>query len=296
MQANIAPESFRNTFPKQNKIIKPVSIRKSLFFGFASILVILILMLSSMLWNIDKTKKAADKVVHVELPIYDMYLDINGQIFKSNSAIEKWLLTGNEVYKKDFELAWSNINRAELTIDSMNAHWSKEDLEKWENVKNLFSQLKTVQFKIQNTADKTLIKASLENEMDPLIDKIFTILDGDIQANGDRSGGMFDAQLDTLTVGSEDIISNMQSLEFRIFILLGIIFISILIIGYFTQRSITRYVNIYRNQSSRVAAGDLTERTNIESADEMGQLGKDLDTMTDSLAKVTRQIITSTHE
>lgn len=46
----------------------------------------------------------------------------------------------------------------------------------------------------------------------------------------------------------------------------------------------------YSEHSSRVAAGDLTQRIDIEDNDEMAVLGKDLNTMTEGLANITQQI------
>jgi methyl-accepting chemotaxis protein len=253
-------------------------------------------MLTMMLVNLNKTKTFADEVIHTELPIYNLYLDMNGELIKSEAAMYKWILSNNETYKKDFERAWTNITRTLANIDQLNRHWTPETVKQWNTVKVLLQDLKNTQMKIETTQDRTVINAILTNEINPLTNKILSILDGQLTANGDRANGMFDAQLNILTFGTEHILARVIRNEYIIYSLFGIVFICTLIIAYFTQRAITRYVNIYREQSSRIAAGDLRERINIDSKDELGQLGKDLDTMTESLASVTRQIISSTHD
>lgn len=51
----------------------------------------------------------------------------------------------------------------------------------------------------------------------------------------------------------------------------------------------------FSQHSSRVASGDLTTRLKIENEEIMGPLGNDLNTMTDSLANITKQITEACH-
>lgn len=54
--------------------------------------------------------------------------------------------------------------------------------------------------------------------------------------------------------------------------------------------NIVKTANIFSKHSSRVSAGDLTQRITIDGTDEMSQLGNDLNTMTDGLATITKKI------
>jgi len=53
---------------------------------------------------------------------------------------------------------------------------------------------------------------------------------------------------------------------------------------------IVKTAAIFSSHSSKVAEGDLTQRLTINENDEMSELGKDLNTMTDGLANITKEI------
>lgn len=59
--------------------------------------------------------------------------------------------------------------------------------------------------------------------------------------------------------------------------------------------NIVQTADAFSKHSSRVAAGDLTERLHIESGDEMGHLGNDLNAMTEGLAMITKKITEASH-
>jgi methyl-accepting chemotaxis protein len=59
--------------------------------------------------------------------------------------------------------------------------------------------------------------------------------------------------------------------------------------------NITKTANEFSIHSSKVAAGDLTQRLHVNGSKEMDKLGQDLNTMTESLANITVQITDACH-
>lgn len=59
--------------------------------------------------------------------------------------------------------------------------------------------------------------------------------------------------------------------------------------------NIVKTANVFSQHSSRVAAGDLTQKISIENQDEMSQLGVDLNVMTEGLATITKKITEACH-
>jgi methyl-accepting chemotaxis protein len=59
--------------------------------------------------------------------------------------------------------------------------------------------------------------------------------------------------------------------------------------------NVVKTAKLFSLHSSKVAAGDLRERLDVSSNDSMTQLGKDLNTMTDNLTKITKQITEASH-
>ncbi len=61
------------------------------------------------------------------------------------------------------------------------------------------------------------------------------------------------------------------------------------------SEEIVKKANLFSQHSAKVAAGDLRQRITSEADDEMGRLGKDLNTMTENLAGMTQQITEACH-
>lgn len=68
------------------------------------------------------------------------------------------------------------------------------------------------------------------------------------------------------------------------------------VIGYFLIRSITQPLNRLKAATEIIAQGDLTERLAIHSQDELGQLSRNFNTMTESLRSVLSQLSASTSQ
>ncbi len=267
-----------------------LGIRGRLLLGFGAILFILVLAIGAVLTKITSAKHSAEEVTHNYLPTYAAYLDLNGQLYQSKSTLNSWLLTGDPALKRDFAFAWSNIDRAMGILNHYSSTWDPAYQQKWQEIVPLIEQLKIAEIKAENTQNPALAKPMLLTEIIPLSNKILDRLDGPLQANGDRVGGLYDIQYQLFENGIQDILSNMLSIQIIEYISLIIGLSVSLLISFYTIKSISRYITLFREQSNRIATGDLTQRIVINSTDEMGQLGRDLNTMTDSLATITKQI------
>lgn len=112
---------------------------------------------------------------------------------------------------------------------------------------------------------------------------------------GNRAGGIYDLQYNSLQEGSQKIILNMNTIAMTEYLItyLGII-VSVIIIS-LTSRSIIRLINVFRQHSNKVASGDFRQLMVVHGSDEIAQLGSDLNRMTENLASITKQIAMSTH-
>lgn len=352
----------------ENKIIESnfsgidMGIRGRLFSGFALLAVILMIAVIFILIKITMAENIANQVLENNLPTYEASLDLQGQIYQSQSALRGWILTHDEKFKTEFDLAWSNADRLINKITALISNSKDNELSNhWEESKSLFSQLKTAQLKAENTPISTSALPILVTEVNPIANKIFDIIDGPISTAGERSGGMFDIQYHKLQNGTQEITHNISMIRVIEYILLGLTIILSVIISVFTARKILNPLNraihiakkiasgernidinitskdetgelltslktmqneiknnenklkksesdtrvlfdkivqtakAFSDHSSKVAAGDLRERLDIETEEVMTQLGDDLNTMTDSLASITKQITQACH-
>ena len=279
-----------------NRMFSSLGLRGRLILGFTAISFILFLAVAITIDKIKNTKIITEDIVQTQLPIYDELIALHREIFLAQAAVRGWVLTHDPKLKTEFSQSWDNVESSAQRIDNLIKKWTiTDDLKNWQDIKVLLFALKEAQTKTENAATIKEATAILSDENIPIANKILDLLDGPASASGQRTGGMFGRQDETFHDGSKIILDDMNSLEITEYVLLIIgIFISILITIY-TVNSILSPIIRFREYTNKIAAGDLTERLPINSHDEMGQLGEDLNLMADSLASITKQITAASH-
>lgn len=286
-------QSKTTTAPASQKVITH-TIRGMLVTGFTIIGVIFAISVIFVLFKLSNSEKLERDLIDNKITIHDAALDLEIKIHQNQTDVTNWAATHDPSYKNRTAYTWNNIKELQNTIDTLSTITaSNVFIKDWQIVKSLVKQLEDATNKILQST--TVTPQTVIADLLPINNQIFTILDGPVDAQGDRSGGIFDTQLDQLSAYGHLIIKNMDMIRY---VQYGILFTSILatiIITLVTTRKIINYINIYRQHSENVANGDLTGRILVASTDEMGQLGKDLNTMTESLASITRQITEASH-
>jgi methyl-accepting chemotaxis protein len=277
-----------------------ISIRNRIFLGFAAIALILIVAIAIILAKVVYVKNFAVQIASQDLPVFDSYIDLNGRLYKTQAMLYSWLATHDETYKKEREKAWIIINKHATNIDKYAKNTDlAEYVNDWNHIQPLLIKLQKIQEKIQNTGISTptiTMNAMLNNELIPVLNEALDYLHGPLNASEERSGGMFDIHFKQLESDSYTITTDMHTVEITLFSLLALVIISSIFIAIYTSRGINNYINIFRQHSSNIASGDLTQRLVVTSNDDMGKLGNDLNIMTESLAKVSTQINNACHE
>jgi methyl-accepting chemotaxis protein len=277
-----------------NLPIKTMSIQKQIYLGFSVIAVIIIVAIAIILLKVITVKDFADTVASQDIPAFDAYIDLNGAIYKSEAALYRWLLTHDIKYKNERQDAWKIINDR---INNLNPY--QNHAQKWEQTTALLLTLKNSQDKIENkqdTMDTANIASIINTDILPTLHQIATYLEGTTNENNVRINGIYDTHFKQLEIGTEQILIDMKKVEITLFSLIGLVIICSFFAAKYTSKSINRYINIFRNHSKNIAAGDLTNRLLIHSNDDLGKLGNDLNIMTESLANVTAQINKACHE
>lgn len=276
-----------NSIPKSNPATNSLGIRGRLYVGFGLILLTILTAMTIILIKVTSVEVILDKVNNYSLPAYDAYLNLNGRIYESQSSLHGYLITHDSTYQKEFSSAWKSIDNSQVKLDNLSMKWDQDALKKWNDTKSSLDKLKAIQNKIleQPTHATELLPASTA-----ILNHITDTLDGELMSDGNRPGGLFDLKYMELKDGLQTILANMDTLRIIVYGLLFVGIIASLVIAYYTAHSILTYVNIFREHSNRVASGNLTERIAVRSNDEMGLLGHDLNTMTENLSLITRQI------
>jgi methyl-accepting chemotaxis protein len=264
------------------------SIQKQISIGFSVVAIIIIIAISITLAKVMTVKTFADQIISHDLPSFNAYIDLDASIYKAQAALYKWLITHDPNYKDERQKAWNMIHSR---VNLLNQYKTYE--KNWTQTIALLVTLKNIQDKIENrpeAMDAANAASIIHSEIVPILNQISTYLSGPYDQNKMRHGGIFDAHFERLKNSTHEILIDMRTVEVILFSLIGVVVLSSLLIAYYTSRTINRYIKIFRNHSNNIAKGDLTKRLMIYTNDDMGQLGKDLNIMTESLAKVASQI------
>jgi methyl-accepting chemotaxis protein len=272
-----------------------LGIRGKLMIGFFSITLIFLIAIGITLHAINITKQYSEQVVTVELPTFDALIDLQSLLFQSQMAIQSIVLSPNTTNQTDLTPIWDTIDKVQSSIDDYSKEWKQNsNIQQWQTTKNLLGDLKSAQFKVATATDKTQALSLLETTVMPLIHKVANQLNI-INTSNITANSLLDNHSKQLHAGTDEIMQSLTTIQMAEYILSVIGILASIVIALLTARAIIRHINIFRQLSSKIASGDLTQSITIESIDEIGQLGHDLNTMTISLATMTKEIIQACH-
>lgn len=293
---NIGNE-IESPFPKKMK--KSIGILGRLIIGF-SLVTIFFLIAIGINWSaVEITKKYAIQVSKVEFPTYDEFIDLNSEIYLTQLVAQRMILTNDVKLVDRLINSWNNIDKIVSMIDELSKSWTNNSYQKrWDELKNLLEKLKIGQYKIaipSTYSNKPLAMNILISEVRPLVDQISKLLNTNRTGSQDAEKGFLDLQSQQLTTATQKILESLRFVQLTEYILSIFGVITSIFIAFMTARAVLRHINIFRQHSSRIASGDLTRFIQIESMDEMGLLGNDLNAMTKSLATIATEITQSCH-
>lgn len=275
---------------------KSLGIRGRLFLGFSFITLILIISIISTLVLIKDSQQFSTALIENELPTYNTLISLNNNIFQSQATVRAYLLTKQENFINEWKLSLKEIDAAQKKLDVLSVGWTiKTDLDQWNALRPILSQLRTAQEKVMTAQNKDTALQILKTETQPALNQVLNILIGPLNEFNVRHGGLFETQFQELNGEAKKNQINLYNLTLIEYIILIISVLMCIIITYITFRSIIKPINQFRAHSNRIASGDLRRYLNIEHTDEFGQLGHDLNQMTKSLADITKQISESCH-
>lgn len=281
-------------------ISSSLGIRGRLLIGFGIITLIFLVAMSITLVIITSTKNFTGRVIENELPTHDAFLNLGLQIYQSQASLFGMAISNDARFKNELTQSWTNIDQLSASLDEYAKSWRDETINKnWLEIKSLLIALKAAQTEALNHlngTDKAAALAFISSSTIAPFDRIIDLLDGPINAIGVRSGGLFDTQYKIIHNDSERVINDLSTAQLSGYILSTVGLIASILIALWTARAILRHINVFRLHSSRIAAGDLRQALVVQGNDEIGQLGEDLNVMTESLAAITKQITQASHD
>lgn len=270
-----------------------LGIRGRLILGFFAITLLFLIAVGITLTGIANAKAFASKVTTIDIPIYDSLGDLINEVNDTQIASQNYILSNDPQTKIKINHFWENISNHIATLDNLISMSENNISDTWINIKSSLSDLKASQLKLLETSDKTLATQILNSEVSPLFTRVINLLN---VTNADNlSTAILDKQSKQLKEDTKLMMNGLNTVQMIEYILSVVGILVAIMVASFTARSILKHINMFRQHSSRIASGDLTKSIVIDSNDEMGQLGHDLNAMTQSLSTIAKEITQSCH-
>lgn len=266
---------------------KPITfslgIRAKIFLGFLLVTIILIVTTLFIDTRIKDATLFSSQISSIDFPTFDNFLDLNGQIYKTQSTLGKYIITHNPFFKTDFQKTWENQKKTSAAIDNFSKSWKNIKLtNSWNKAKSLIKELEILENDILNhfnNMDQSTLSNTLSNQLQPKVSQIYDLLDGYVQPDGSRSGGIYDQAYSEWENFSKITTANLTFIDNLQYLLLGFYIVSAILIASLTARFILIPLNKAINIARQIADGKRDITIVSFSKDETGELLSALDTM-----------------
>ncbi len=270
-----------------------LGLRGYLLLGFSTIVLIFLVAIAITFSRIAIVKQYTNQVIQVDLPTYDALLELSTYVYNVQHILTNGLLMNDSSHKDQLDHIWQGIMADVNTIDGLAPMWSDQaHLQEWQGLKAQIQQLQAAQQKIMNATDKNAAMTIYTQQERSLFDTVIANL---VVSSDDPRMTIIEGKLAHLKQGTQEITTHLNRLQIAQYILASIGILLSLMIALYTARIIIRHINSFREHSGRIASGDLRQMIAVESEDELGQLGNDLNAMTVSLAAMAKQITQACH-
>jgi methyl-accepting chemotaxis protein len=208
--------------------------------------------------------------------------DVQGTLSLSFANLKSYLITGDEKFKKEFELAWIE-NNADFKELSENADMltpvQKQHLKIVKDAKEKFMPISAKIFEIRGGTHWNLANSWLAERAAPAAEAIKS-----------RLNFLLASQIKTMEEEQAEV--GILSKRFRMieWILLGVGLLLCALAGYVITRSITRPLRQAVDIANRLAGGDLTMKIETKGTDEAGQLLSAIHKMVSNLRKMVSEL------
>ncbi len=256
--------------------------------GFGLVGLVLIGAVLITIWQVQQVEKRTTQLIELRSPATAAGMQLLDGLNASTIALQNWLLTGDERYKDERDIAWSNSIQPSLTkLNQLSAQWTNSNnLERLNQITAELGRLKKAQDKIEalqlTNASKPQIREILNNQSVPASANIKTQLTEIVASQRDRvMGGIqeFKQQIDQLLYTDWALL------------IIGVILCSMLAL--ILTKSLTKPVYRLVEIAKSLAKGDLDQEINITETSEFEQLSAALTEMVHTfqdIAKVTERM------
>ena len=134
--------------------MQKISLRYQLLIGFAFVVLLLAVSISSTLLLVKSTKENTNRIVHLRVPTALASSDMSKNIYASLAALRSWMLTGKVNFKVQRAQVWEDIDRTSAKMDELSKNWTNPDnVNRWSDFKEILHQFSAAQDKVEGIAN-----------------------------------------------------------------------------------------------------------------------------------------------
>ena len=225
----------------------------------------------------------------VRKELLGMMADTRGTTARGLANIRAFLLTGNQSFKKKFDVMWKKNgvrfgqlkDRYELLSDEQ-----KISFDKFDKARTAFLPLPPKMFSIRGSKKWNMANYYLVTEAAPRAGKLLNTLLGEKDENGVRSGGMTANQKRLLQNDVDLLNSDISTLNIMQWVLLAIGLALGAIISTMTARSIIKPVNEMTGAMGELSNDNLEiEIPALDKKDEIGEMAQAVQVFKDNMIR-----------
>ncbi|MBT3701409.1 MAG: HAMP domain-containing protein [Alphaproteobacteria bacterium] len=130
-----------------------IGIRGRLIAGYTVIVVILVAAIAITMWQVNGMQSTTQRIVELRMPTAAASAGMVNNINSSLAALRGWMLTGNEIFKKQRATVWQDIAKTSAEMDNYSKNWTvPANIENWNIFKTTLAEFKLAQEKTEKIA------------------------------------------------------------------------------------------------------------------------------------------------
>lgn len=272
------------------------SIRKKLLAGFTAVLLLLVVVALTNVYQIEVSRRYSDQVTNLNIPATLASMELSKEVYASILNLNGWIITKNKKFQDNFNNTWVNIRSLVFRNDEYSHQWkNQDDVRLWLKIQSDLVALHEVQMEmLRNSEDPEKNKQMMAQQILPLSNQILADL-GSAYSYGPRGAnqGLVFKLKQNLENNTIKFISDIRILQINQWAMLGAgIFLAILIAS-ITARSICRPLYSAIHIARELAAGRRDLSIVANRRDETGELLNALGEMQTSIRHAEKKLIDS---
>jgi len=162
-----------------------LNIRNRLILGFGALCLILIIAVSTSLWNVSVINKDVNRINSLRVPTSAASSILVKDIYATLANLRGWMLTGDEKFKDKRQNDWHEIKRVQANMDKLSQNWTNpENIKVWSDFKITLAEFEKAQKSVEtiaNSPEQYPANAILLNKAAPnaaiMVNKITEVID-----------------------------------------------------------------------------------------------------------------------